>query len=59
MNASTPVICRDEIDPRLFEYPARMPITLAQEIPSRMEQYPAVTVRLKAEGSHWRRSGLS
>jgi hypothetical protein len=46
MNASTLVICRDEIDPR----PARMPVTLYLAQLARMEQYPAATVRLKAEG---------
>jgi hypothetical protein len=54
----------------VFEYSARMPITsycfrtrypldLLNEILTRMEQYPAAKVRLKAEGNHWRRSELS
>jgi hypothetical protein len=70
MNASTLVICRDETDPRrvrifgtdadhLVLFSDTIPLDLLKEILTRMEQYPAAKVRLKAEGNHWRRSELS
>jgi hypothetical protein len=66
MNASTLVICRDEIDPlrvrisgtnadHLVLFSDTIPLALLKEILARMDQYPAATVRLKAEGNHWRR----
>ena len=69
MNASTLVICRDEIDPRrvrisgtnadhLVLFSDTIPLALLKEILAR-EQDPEATVRLKAEGNHWRRSELS
>ena len=42
----------------VFEYPARMPITLYC-FRTRMERDPKTTVRLKAEETHWRRSEMS
>src|SRR5262245_25741817 len=70
MNASTLVICRDEIDPRrvrisgtnadhLVLFSDTIPLALLKEILARMEQDPEATVRLKAEGNLWRRSELS
>jgi hypothetical protein len=70
MNASTLVICRDEIDPRrvrisgtdadhLVLFSHTIPLALLKEILVRIEQDPEETVRLKSERSHWRRSELS
>ena len=57
MNASTLVICRDEIDPRrvrisgtnadhLVLFSDTIPLALLKEILARMEQDPEATVRL-------------
>ena len=70
MNASTLVICRDEIDPRrvrisgtnadrLVLFSDTIPLALLKEILARMEQDSEATVRLKAEGNLWRRAELS
>jgi len=70
MNASTLLICRDEIDPRcvrisgtnadhLVLFSHTIPLALLKEILARMEQDPEETFRLKSERSHWRRSELS
>jgi hypothetical protein len=68
MNASTLVICRDEIDPRrvrisgtnadhLVLFSDTIPLALLKEILARIEQDPEATVRLKAEGNLWRAVG--
>ena len=62
MNASTLVICRDEIDPRpvrisgtnadhLVLFSDTIPLALLKEILARMERDSEATVRLKAEGT--------
>jgi hypothetical protein len=52
MNASTHWSCvAMKLIHAEFEYPARMPIiSYCFRTRARMEQYPAATVRLKAEG---------
>ena len=70
MKASILVICRDETDPRrvrisgtdadhLVLFSDTIPLDLLKEILTRMEEYPAAKVRLKAEGNHRRRSEMS